>query len=87
MLAQHLIKVVLGIPDWTANSAIVVAPFAGLAFAAEEDAHQPPVPPTTDDLSGFSRQNHILPLKIWHTTGTPALEVTLSIQGLGGKEE
>jgi len=70
----------------TTDNPVVVPPLTGFAVATEEDAHQPAVPAATHDLPGFSGQTQILP-KIWHTTGTPAQEMTLSIQRLGGKEE
>jgi hypothetical protein len=41
--------------DGAADNPAVVA-FAGFAFAAEEDTHQPPVPAAIHDLPGFSRQ-------------------------------
>jgi hypothetical protein len=53
--------------DGAADNPAVVAPFAGLAVAPEEDAHQPSVLAATHDLPGFSRQTHLLPEK----SGTP----------------
>ena len=70
--------------DGAADNTAVVAPFAGFAVAAEEDAHQPAVPPATHDLPGFSGQTQPPSRKIWHTTGTPTPKMTLSIHGLGG---
>ncbi len=67
MLMQHPIKVGLGMAGGAMNHTAVVAPFSGLVVAAEEDSHQPPVPPATDDLPGFSRQTRLLPEK----SGTP----------------
>jgi len=67
MLTQHLIKVGLGMADGAADNPAVVAPFSGFVVAAEEDAHQPPVPPAPDDLSGFSGQTRLPPEK----SGTP----------------
>jgi|SRR5271156_6725966 len=70
MLAQHLIKVGLGVADGAADNPAVVAAFAGFAVATEEDAHQPAVPAATHDLSGFPGQTHILPKNLahhWHT--------------------
>jgi hypothetical protein len=46
-----------------ADGSVVVLPPAGRAVATEEDAHQPPVPPTTHDLPGFSGQTRLLPEK------------------------
>ena len=66
-IPQHLIKEGLGMSDGAVNHTAVVAPFAGFVVAAEEDAHEPPVPPTTHDLSGFSGQTRLLPEK----SGTP----------------
>ena len=80
MLAQHLIKVYLRMADGTVNHTAVVVPFAGFAVASEVNAHQPPVPSAPHDLPGFSGQNQPPSRKIWHTTGTPAPIVALSIQ-------
>jgi len=73
--------------DGAADNPAVVAPFAGFAFAAEEDTHQPPVPAAIHDLPGFSRQTQPPSQKIWHTTGTPTPAIAISIQRLGWKEE
>jgi hypothetical protein len=56
MLTQHLIKDGLGMAGRTLNHTAVVASFAGFSVATEEDAHEPPVPPASHDLSGFSGQ-------------------------------
>jgi hypothetical protein len=72
-IAQHLIKVVLGMADGAADNPAVVAPFAGSAIAPKEDAHQPPVPSATHDLPGFSGQTRPPSPKNlahhWHTGG------------------
>ncbi|MGA8212985.1 MAG: hypothetical protein WB799_05285 [Candidatus Sulfotelmatobacter sp.] len=86
-LAQHLIKVVLGMPRRAADNPAVVVPFAGLAVAPEEDAHKPSLPSPTHDLPGFSGQTCRPSRKIWHTVGTPAPTIALLIQGLREKEE
>ena len=63
VIVQHLIKVGLGMPGRAADGSVVVAPFAGLAVATEEDAHQPALPSATHDLPGFSGQTDLLPEK------------------------
>ena len=62
------------------HGAIVVAPAAGFAVAAEEDAHQPSVPSPPHDLSRLTSQRNFLP-KIWHTAGTlaPAIDAATAI--------
>src|SRR5208337_1233996 len=85
-IPQHLIKVDLGVADGAADHAAVVASFAGLAVATEEDAHQPALPSPTYDLPGLSSQTRPPSRRIWHTVGTPAAKIAVSIQGLGGKE-
>jgi len=57
-----------------------VAPAAGLAIAAEEDADEPAVSATSYDLSRLASQTQLLSRKIWHTVGTLAAEMTVSIQ-------
>jgi len=69
-LAQHLIKVGLGMSHRAADNPAVVAPLASFAVAAEKDAHQPSLPSATHDLPGFSRQTRLLPRNLahhWHT--------------------
>ena len=50
------------------DGAIVVAPLAGLALPAEEDADEPALATTADDLSETTGQKRSS--KIWHTGGT-----------------
>src|SRR5437879_3385029 len=53
---QQLGQVFLGSSSRAGDGAVVVAPFAGLAVAAEEDAHEPPVPPASHNLSRLANQ-------------------------------
>jgi len=53
---QQLGQVFLGSSSRAVDGAVVVAPFAGLAVAAEEDAHEPPVPPASHNLSHLANQ-------------------------------
>lgn len=46
------------------DGAVVVAPLPGVALAAEEDANEPALPATADDLSETTRQRS-------SETGTP----------------
>jgi hypothetical protein len=69
-LAQHLLKVCLGMTHGAVVGAVVVAPFGGLAVATEGDAHQPAVSSAPNDLSRLLAKRS--PPTIWHTAGTPA---------------
>jgi len=50
------------------DGAVVVAPFASLVVATEENADKPAMSASRDDLSQRSRQRTLL--KTWHTAGT-----------------
>jgi hypothetical protein len=80
---EHLCQVLLGPSSRPVDRAIEIPPFAGLVVSAEEDAHEPAPPATSNDLSDLASQTHSLP-KIWHTAGTLAPVSTLQRQSLRG---
>jgi hypothetical protein len=63
------------------DCAIVVAPLSGVALAAEEDADEPALTATVDDLSETTRQE--LSSETWHTGGTQPAGELLQNQLLG----
>ena len=75
---QQLGQVFLGPSSRAVDGAVVVAPFAGLAVAAEEDAHEPPVPPAPQFVPSCEPTQFLS--KIWHTAGTLVPTTDLSDQ-------
>ena len=69
-LAKHLGEVFLSAASGTVDGAVVVAPAAGFAVAAEEDADEPAAPAPSYDLSRLASQRNFPPENLahrWHT--------------------